>query len=138
MNDSLKTNDLDKLAKTLNQKMPYAKVGILGQKADRPGEKNNAEIGAVHEFGEAGMPERSFLRAPISENLSKKMGELKLEKDLSVKDMIYKIGAVAETIVRDAFLSGFDGKWIPSKKEEGRTLVDTTQLMKSISFEVVE
>ena len=47
------------------------KVGIQGPKASEvehsDSDLNNAEIGAVHEFGAPGIPQRSFLRATLDE-----------------------------------------------------------------------
>jgi hypothetical protein len=59
----------------------YAKVGLLGNKADRTGEVDNVTIGVIHEFGSpaANIPERSWLRSTFDakrEELYRLMREL--------------------------------------------------------------
>lgn len=134
--------------------LPRARVGILGGKALR-GQKNfngsnNASIGAAHEFGNAKVPMRSFLRVPITEHLNKKMetaGAFDKEqlaevlKAGSVLPWVKKIAVLAEAIVIEAFATGGFGKWpawkTPGYKNDGgRLLVDTGQLRDSISSDV--
>lgn len=148
------TKILDKLAKTFRGKLPSVKVGILGDTNNRTGEEHgpqletNASIGAKHEFGEDGMPVRSFLRVPISDNLQKYL-ENSGAFDQALADKVAKeggiwlwmeiVGKIAETIVADAFDSGGFGKWKPSNmkfKKVQQTLVETQQLRNSISSEV--
>lgn len=89
-----KNKGLKAIIDTLNEKMPKAKVGIIGAKNGRvPSEKRvsktkvnlpmgnssvgsndtvtNSIIGAKHEFGDHTVPQRSFLRTPIIENFQK-------------------------------------------------------------------
>lgn len=157
MSDSvqLKTSGLDKIMKALGGKPPKAKVGILGDKVTRGAGDNdttkkqegptNAEIGAAHEFGTSKLPQRSFLRIPISENLAKRMDKAGLtDKDTlkqvvatgSVGPWLKKVAVLAESIVIDAFDSGGFGKWKPSNmddKKNRQTLVETGQLRNSIT-----
>jgi hypothetical protein len=65
------TRKLDKILKALKGKQPVGRVGILGDKTKRKDHDTNASIGAKHEFGDSTMPQRSFLRLPIKENLQK-------------------------------------------------------------------
>lgn len=146
---------LDSLLKALKQKPVVAKVGVLGSKVSRrndgSGQSNpqtNADIGARHEFG-IGVPQRSFLRVPISENLEKYMentGTLDKEtlKDViksgSVLSWVKTVAALATVIVGDAFNSGGFGKWPPwapgYENNTGDILVDTQQLRDSITWEI--
>lgn len=158
---TLEVKGLDALIKVLKSKVPETKVGILGQKASRgisfpknPKTKvpnlNNAEVGAFHEFGTSKVPQRSFLRVPIAENLDKRMessGFLTKEvfeetlKSGTIVPYMKKLGILCEGIVREAFdTSGF-GKWKPSnmdQKKVKQTLVETQQLRNSITSEVKE
>ena len=133
----------------------YVKVGILGSsnKERRGGKEQlgNPEIGLKHEFGHDGMPVRSFLRMPLSsgrvqKNLERsfKPGDEMLNKisqETSLKPLMKVIGAIAEDIVIEAFETGGFGGWKESNmkyKKNHQTLVETTQLRRSISSEVTE
>ena len=129
-------------------KIPYVKVGILGDKTDRKGgAKTNAEIGARHEFGEEG---RSFLRMPLIEEFQKYLDKakvfdeetlIKVIEDGKLNEWITKIGIVAEQVIGDAFATGGFGRWKPSNmkyKKVHQTLVETTQLRDSITSEVFD
>lgn len=156
---TLSTQGLDKLLKALKAKPPRARVGILGGKTQRGvwgthEASTNAEIGAAHEFGSParGLPQRSFLRVPISDNLQKEMEQSgALDKDTlteviktgSVLSWVKKIAILSEGIVADAFATGGFGKWAPWQTKNysnnaNMLLVDTTQLRESITSEVKE
>ena len=96
------------------------------------------------------MPQRSFLRIPIAENLSKRLDNsgafskdelLKVIKEKSLEPWLKRMGTLAEAIVSDAFDSGGDGKWPKWKTKgyennTGMLLVDTQQLRNSIMSDV--
>lgn len=169
---TVNTKGLDQLLKALKGRPPVARIGILGDspRASAPSEishlelmrkrtkpkgaeinpTTNATVGAAHEFGTSRLPQRSFLRVPISENLEKQMENSgALDNDAladvikagSVIPWLKKITAIAEGIVAEAFDTGGFGKW-PAWKTKGYTnntgdiLVDTQQLRNSISSEV--
>lgn len=149
----MSTKVLDNLLRVLKKNQPHVEVGILGAKNNREGNGSNAEIGAKHEFGSDGMPQRSFLKVPISDNLEKYLvkGGLFDEEAIlkeavaanSLAPVMKKIGIVAENIVSDAFASGGFGKWpawkIPGyQNNTGQILVNTQQLRNSITSEVKE
>lgn len=112
------------------------------------GVRNNAEIGAKHEFGEDGMPQRSFLRVPLIDHLNKyiessglfsKQVLQQVIAERSIRAWVQNIGLVAETVIGEAFDSGGFGKWKPSNmkyKKVHQTLVETQQLRNSITSEV--
>lgn len=142
---------LRNMIRMLSTGEPVVKVGILGDKNARSGDdtgETNASIGAKHEFGDDGLPIRSFLRAPIAEHfdsyLQKAGGvDQKLTKEAingkSLMVVMKKLGMLAERIVQDAFDTGGFGKWKPSNmknKTVHQTLVETQQLRNSISSEV--
>lgn len=168
---TLNTKNLDGMLKALKNNLSRARVGILGGKSIRnnapiaggkslnaaskaPSGKinvtTNAAVGAIHEFGTNNMPQRSFLRVPISENLQKNLessgaftdDELKIVvKEASLVPWLQRVAAIAEKIVSDAFDTGGFGKWpkwkTPGyKNNTGQLLVDTQQLRNSITSEV--
>ena len=148
----LDTKKLDDIIGMLKGNMYKVRVGILGGKAIRTAKvgQTNASIGAMHEFGGATMPMRSFLRVPIAENLEEKIESsgafdkdalAEVVKQKTMIPWLKKLGVLAEAIVAEAFdTSGF-GKW-PAwkskgyKNETGKILQDTGQLRDSISSEV--
>lgn len=165
---TLEITGLNKLLKALGRKdQPYARVGILGEKAAKPhyaqvepGEtgpkkiSTNAEIGAAHEYGAParGLPQRSFLRVPIADNLQKymeKSGAFDFDaishvlKEGTVMPWLKKVAIIAEGIVIEAFDTAGFGKWKAWKtpgytNNANQILVDTTQLRSSITSEVKE
>lgn len=147
----LNTRVLDNLVKAFKGKLPVARVGVMGDKNARVNNENgptNAEIGAKHEFGSGGMPQRSFLRVPICDNFQKYLENsgffdidalTNVVAEASLKPWVKKFGAIGVAIVLDGFDSGGFGKWKPSnmqRKEVKQTLVETQQLRNSITFEV--
>lgn len=166
MNDEaayeINVKGLDQLLKSLNGKLPIARVGIIGSKVKphlaKKGEKapkgapTNADIGAVHEFGvpARNIEQRSFLRVPISEYLQKyleKSGAFDADtlsevlKLGSVLPWLKKVAISAETVSIDAFATGGFGQWAPWKipgymNNGGMLLVDTKQLRDSVTSEV--
>lgn len=158
MSDTVEYNakGLKQLLKALKDKMPVARVGVLSSKDSRAAVtkgysgETNAEIGAKHEFGTDGMPVRSFLRVPIAEHLQQYLEKAGAFDEDAVKRVIAegslvpwveKVGLVGEDIVQEAFDTGGFGQWKPSNmkyKHNQQTLVETTQLRKSIASEVIK
>lgn len=135
---------LEKLLKTLDN-IPKAKVGVLSSENSREGEESNASIGYKHEFG-IGVPKRSFIRDPLIQNFKEKLSEAGFSEDTlkeaidngSLENVIEKMGLVGVATIQDAFNTGFNGQWEPTKRPNntGMTLVDTQQLRNSIISEV--
>lgn len=123
------------------------KIGVLGG-------GRNATVGAVHEFGAPGrnIPQRSFLRVPLSENLNKELANSQLMgvdelnqviKTGSMVPWLKKIGVAAEAVVDDAFETSGNGAWPPWRNPHyhnggGMLLVDTGQLREAITSQVIE
>ena len=110
----------------------------------------NAEIGAIHEFGQISrkIPQRSFLWMPLKlylqDEINKKASVL--NRLISVADilkMYETLGIVAENVVQGAFQSGGYGNWQAlspitiSRKGSDKILVDTAQLRRSITSRVI-
>jgi phage gpG-like protein len=151
---SYNIDGLEQLLKALNEKQPRCRVGIINDKANRANSKsNNAEIGVAHEFGTEkkgkGIPPRSFLRVPITNNLQKEMErsglfDKQVLRDVvmqgSVKPWLEKVAACAVACVDDAFAQSGPG-W-PAWKDPnysnntGMLLIDTHRLRDSITAEV--
>lgn len=155
---SIEIEGLDKLVKALKAKPPIVKIGVLGgARAPTHGQKNapsNSTIAAVHEFGSPArnIPQRSFLRVPLSEHLNKELENSgMLDKDDlnnviksgSMLPWVKKLAIVAEGIVDEAFETSGFGTWPAWKNpnyhnEGGMLLVDSGQLRQSITTEVSE
>lgn len=154
---TINVKGLDSIIRALKKKPPVTRVGILGSDAARSstsGGLTNDEIGRAHEYGSfaRGLPERSFLRMPVTEKLEIAMensGALKettidkIIKAGSVIPWMQKVAVLAHNIVLGAFDSGGYGKWPKWKNENyqsktGKILMDTTQLRNSITYEVKE
>ena len=115
------------------------------------GHLNNAEIGAIHEFGSPGgqIPERSFLRMPI---LSRLDGEIQKAGNNAqwkavfaqngLKGVLDRVGKISEALVLKAFGTGGFGRWAqlkPStirKKGSSEILIETQSLEEAITYEV--
>jgi phage gpG-like protein len=143
----LNLKGLEKIQKEIKDKSSV-KVGVLGSKNSRNDIVTNASIGLVHEFGSASknIPERSFLRVPLTEKMPKEVN--KLEKDMiagltvsNIRAFLAKLGVKAEAVVQEAFDTGGFGKWqglsakTIQKKGFDKVLIETTQLRKSITSE---
>ena len=153
MNDegsvTIKTKALAQLVKAFKT-IPSVHIGITGSgKQRKDGGQTNAEIGARHEYGSATMPQRSFLRVPLTEHLEAYMEKAGAFDELVLKEVIKlgdatpyvnKIAATAEQVVQDGFNTGGFGAWKPSdmtRKKVHQTLVESQQLRNSITSEVV-
>lgn len=140
---------LEKLIKALKTKPPVGRIGVLGSNGARKDSfLTNAGIGAAHEFGTSRTPQRSFLRVPLIDNLTKELQKSGLlDKDTlkavlatgNLRPWVEQVVVVGEGVVLGAFDSGGYGKWPPSDmryKKNHQTLVETQQLRNSITSEV--
>lgn len=129
----------------------YAKIGILGGGTRTKGSVSNAEIGLAHEFGTSKLPMRSFLRMPLTTKLfgdmkasgmfKKKVVESLVEEKGGVIKYLKAVAVIAEGVVQKAFDTGGFGEWPASNmknKKNKQTLVESTQLRRSITSEVVD
>lgn len=149
--DGLDTRKLDKIIRALKKsKSPSIKIGILGANMRSDG-LSNAEVGAFHEFGTTKIPQRSFLRVPITDHLGKTLESKGAFDEAALKEIVRsgsillwlkKVAATAEGIVAEAFATNGYGKWKPWKSgytsKSGSILDDTGQLRNSITTQVKE
>lgn len=144
-----KDQTLNNLIKLFKIQPPTARVGILGTSPRANGKSTNTKIGIKHEFGDGNLPQRSFLRVPIADNLENYLVKAgAFDKRTTIKDAIKsrnllpwvtKMAIMAVQIVNEAFDSGGFGKWKPSDmrfKKNHQTLVETQQLRNSVTWDV--
>lgn len=146
---SANTKALEKIIAALAEKGATVRVGIPAGSTRSDGH-TNAQVGAWHEFGTSKMPVRSFLRMPIENHLApavekadvlNKKQIANIIKTKSLTGVMTHLGIVAETVVQDAFDTGGFGEWIPSdfsRKQNHETLVETAQLRRAVTSEVIE
>jgi hypothetical protein len=138
-------------ARMLGLDRARVKVGIIGGAASEEHDgATNAEIGFAHEFGNAHVPERSWLRQTFRD--PKKREQLRALQVRLFRDLIngritvaqamgllgaWGMGAIKATITRD-------GVFVPLKpatikrKGSSKPLIDTGQFVGSISWAVVD
>lgn len=141
---------LEDLKKSFSGKN-IVKVGVLAGDSSRDDELTNAEIGLKHEFGSVSenIPPRSFLRMPLEakkQDLVKTLETKKAKKAITEGDLdsaLELMGVAAEGIIQEAFSTRGFGEWQENspatiaKKKSSSPLIDTGQLRRSISSEVV-
>lgn len=134
----------------------HVNVGILGnikntRKNEDGAELTNVEIGAIHEFGSPAerIPERSFLRSTMKLNRAAYMRTLRAtvrDRVLQGKaTMVQVLNAMGARIANDIKNRITQGAGIPpplspqtiARKGSSRPLVDTGQLVNSITWAVV-
>lgn len=161
--DVVEINDkgLRQLIAALGGVVPTARVGVLGdhtmRNAAAPGQpthiaakaKTNAEVLIAAEFGTTHTPIRSVLRMPLTLKLNEYLersgafDEDTFKRVLSagtLKPWAERAGLVALDVVHDAFKTCGFGQWKASdmrRKKNHETLIETNQLQKSISTDVV-
>jgi len=126
------------------------KVGILqGSGAHAETGISLVELAAVHEFGSPsrGIPERSFIRAPLTDSLVIQTLITKLCKGsvlgrCSYADALEILGAKAAAHVKNYTKSGASPhkalkQATVNRKKSSRPLVDTGQLVNSVSYQVI-
>jgi hypothetical protein len=155
-------NDTTKLQNILKslKRVPFVRVGILGSsKTKNRDVSTNATIGLTHEMGfpEKNIPQRSFLQMPIHTHFyeaARKNSRLKsLYEKSSCAGDLYEVlklaGILAEGVIDDAFATAGFGTWPmttrealhilnnPESEKHPSPLIDTGELRKSITSEVV-
>lgn len=146
---------LDGISKAWNTSL-YTKVGVVGQGAARQGEEkdslNNAELGVIHEFGtmDGRIPARSWLRFPIEYKARDILSFLKTPKikkyiaEGKIRNVFDELGKIAEIIIDSSFVTSGFGSWKPNaqstidEKGSSKPLIDTSQLRRSVTHEVVK
>ena len=154
LNDTILKDMMNKLKEEI-----VVRVGILGgdgSKMTQDGKITMAYLGSIHEFGASvkdvktpfEIPERSFLRMPLDTKLGEELEKSSKFKqafqDCDMQALGDEIGLASLNVINDAFDSGGLGKWQPlaestiARKGSDTILIDTGDLRRSISYEVVE
>lgn len=129
------------------EKKPYVKIGYPEKKSSTNADKEGNEFVTVldvalwHEFGTVNMPERSFVRASFDQNqkkyeeLNRKLlikiysGNMTVEKALDI------LGLTIENDIKTFIKSGeVSPESFRAINEGGVTLIDTAQLLNSITY----
>ena len=106
-----------------------------------------ASIAAIHEMGSADgtIPERSFMRSTMDEkneeieNLTKKLADQVLFKNLSARKALGTLGAFIQKAFKQKINDGVEPPLKTAtirRKGSSKALVDTGQLINSIDYEV--
>lgn len=106
--------------------------------------KTNADIGAVHEFGSLSknIRRRSFLEMPLVLKMPeyyKTFGPklMKAFENGDIKPVYTQLGIKGEQVVQMAFATKGFGQWYQNPKTGRGSLIDTAQLRRSITSDVV-
>jgi hypothetical protein len=127
-------------------------VGVLAskggkQKAEK-GSISLVELAAIHEFGSpaAGIPERSFLRAPLRGDnrtisaLMKKLAKAVVDGRLTHKKALEILGQAGVSEVNKYVRQGANLKPLKpatiARKKSSRPLIDTGRMLQAVSYEV--
>lgn len=125
----------------------HVEVGIRGEEDPRrAGQLGNVELGAIHEFGLGHVPERSFIRDPIDNNLAKyrKLTRVLGRSVYTLKTTLIQalnvLGLRVQADMRKAINNGLEPGLADvtiARKGSSKPLVDTGQLKASITYKVV-
>ena len=122
-------------------------VGVTAKSNARSDELNNADLAMIHEFGipAHNIPERSFLRKPLINNaeavanLAKNAIGKFIAGEMSAAEALGVIGEEAKGISKEAVTNGISPALKPAtikRKKSSKPLIDTGQLLNSITYEV--
>lgn len=129
------------------EKKPYVKIGYPEDKSSTNANKEGTNFVTVldvalwHEFGTVNLPERSFVRAAFDQNRKKyeKLNKELLVKIYSNKMTVEKaldiLGLTIENDIKTFIKNGeVDPESNRAIEEGGVTLIDTAQLLNSITY----
>nr|DAK80367.1 MAG TPA: virion morphogenesis protein [Caudoviricetes sp.] len=122
-------------------------VGVTAKSNARSDEITNADLAMIHEFGSPAhnIPERSFLREPLINNaeavanLAKNAIGKFIAGEISLETALGYVGEEAKGISKAAVADGISPALKPAtikRKKSSKPLIDTGQLLNSITYEV--
>lgn len=122
-------------------------VGVTAKSNARNDELTNADLAMIHEFGSPAhnIPERSFLRKPLINNaeavanLAKNAIGKFIAGEISLETALGYVGEEAKGISKEAVTNGISPALKPAtikRKKSSKPLIDTGQLLNSITYEV--
>jgi hypothetical protein len=124
------------------------RVGVLDDAPKRGGGPYSLlEVAAVHEFGApaAGIPQRSFVRAPIDaaraqiQAAQATLARQIVQGKVSGAVAMQRLGALAKGVIQKAIAQGIEPPLLSAtveRKGSSTPLVDTGQLRSSIAYRV--
>lgn len=131
----------------LLEKEPIVKVGYIGTIKRTGDTKSNAQVAADNEFGATGVPERSFMRSTFDEQvnrwftITKKYHSAVLAGKMDVYQALEKMGVIIKSDIQAKITSNIPPPNSPAtiaRKGSDRTLIDTGQLLNSVTQKIVE
>lgn len=137
------------LAEVHHLKTAYVTIGIHKDAGKYEDGTDVVEVALWNEFGTRNIPERSFFRSTMDENVSKinAWREAAVDKILrggSVEEALRDIGFKIMVLIQNKIKSNVPPPLAPStvraKEEKGRppvTLIDSGLMLRSVSFRVV-
>lgn len=145
------TDTLKKVKKTLERiKGSYVTVGVHEDAGEYEDGTSVAEVALWNEFGTERIPERSFIRSTLHENMSRINGWRQdllsdvIEDKITLEHALDVLGFRMRELVRAKINSNIPPPNAPStvahKRLEGvppRTLVETGLLARSVEYKVV-
>ena len=122
-------------------------VGVTAKSNARSDEITNADLAMIHEFGSPAhnIPERSFLREPLINNaeavanLAKNAIGKFIAGEISLETALGYVGEEAKGISKAAVADGISPALKPAtikRRKSSKPLIDTGQLLNSITYEV--
>ena len=122
-------------------------VGVTAKSNARSDKLTNADLALIHEFGSPAhnIPERSFLRKPLINNaeavanLAKNAIGKFIAGEISLEAALGYVGEEAKGISKEAVTNGISPALKPATikhKKSSKPLIDTGQLLNSITYEV--
>jgi hypothetical protein len=148
--------DTDKGARALAARLhrvagSRVKVGVLDDAPKEEGESFSGgelsllEVAALHEFGGGNIPQRSFIRAGVDENLPEiratqhALAVQVMRGATSLPVALDRLGAKVAALLQNRIARGIAPENAPStvaRKGSSTSLVDTGQLKASITWQV--
>lgn len=139
------------------KKKPFVKIGVTQSKGSKlhvvPGSDKQvmtvADIAKIHEYGapDANIPERSFIRSTISKNEEKYNAHIAKLRDkifdgniqMTTEEALGFIGQEISSDIKNTIRNNETGldEVKPLKYREGTPLLDTSQMLRAISYEPV-
>ena len=122
-------------------------VGVTAKSNARSDGLTNADLAMIHEFGSPAhnIPERSVLRKPLINNaeavanLAKNAIGKFIAGEMSLETALGYVGEEAKGISKEAVTNGISPALKPATikhKKSSKPLIDTGQLLNSITYEV--
>lgn len=135
----------------LKLRKAYVKAGVLGGTTRNDTDLTNAQIASIHEYGLGKVPARPFIRPPFDimrdQYLTMLRNGFKKAASRMSPDLFRQLlGLIGQKMVADIKNYVTQGTGVPpplssatiKRKGSSRPLVDSGQLLNSITFQVVE